>query len=115
MSDLWLSVLNGIPGYASDRAAKIKARRDQHAKEKVAALIGSPPDIDPILAATFDAVFRELGLLSGSSSALPAINPTAVNTTSNTRNYTVNGVPVPTDVADRYTLSEIFDIMPQIN
>ena len=56
------------------------------------------------------------GLVFGTSSTVASANSAKVNSnsTNDNRAYTVNGVPISNDMANNYTLVQIFEMFPEI-
>jgi TP901 family phage tail tape measure protein len=82
-----------------------------------------PPELtakflEPTSNAQFKAFADSLGLLFGASTQIASMNGKvisnyagATNHYNNGRYYTINGMQIPSEVADRYTLAELFETM----
>lgn len=74
--------------------------------------------LEPTSNAQFASFARSMGLLFGASKSLaspssPMIQR-AISSDRHDRHYTVNGVPVTTQMAEQYTIKELFELMPLV-
>ena len=74
--------------------------------------------LEPTSNAQFASFAKSMGLLFGASKSLSSpsspIIQRAISSDRHDRHYTVNGVPVSTQMADQYTLRELFELMPLV-
>lgn len=67
--------------------------------------------LDEIVLGHYNGAYNSNGIISGvpTGGSTGAYTNNTSSVTNNTKNYTVNGIPIAHDVAERYTLSEIFN------
>jgi hypothetical protein len=71
--------------------------------------------LSPVSNERFDSFVKDMGILFGASSSAPREGKMVLNggnhTDSHDHHYSINGIPVSTEAASRYTISELFQNM----